>query len=159
MQQLVHGEILVLRHDHCARFRSPRTNSRIRGPLQTEVSYVFSLVASRFQLARERRRELGVDEEAQSGGPQDGVVVLPGGKLQHCGDVFGFEVWVVCENLLARSASSKEIEHVLHADAQATNARTAPADVWAHCNAVERAHRSIVARLRLVIRSPALEGP
>ncbi len=84
MQQLVHGEILLLRHDHCARFRSPRTNPGIRGPLQTEVSCVFSLVASRFQLARERLRELGVDEETQSGGPQDGVVVLPGGKLQHC---------------------------------------------------------------------------
>lgn len=109
-----------------------------------------SLVASRFQLARERRRELGVDEEAQSGGPQDGVVALPGGKLQHCGDVFGFEVWVVCENLFARSAGSQEVEHVLHADAQATNARTAPADVWAHRNTVERAHRSIVARLRLL---------
>ena len=156
VQQLVHGEILVLRHDHCARFRSPCTNPRIRGPLQTEVSYVFSLVALRFQLARERRRELGVDEEAQSRAPQDRVVVLPGGKLQHCGDVFGFEVWVVCENLLARSAGSKEVEHVLHADAQATNARTAPADVWAYRNAVERAHGSIVARLRLVVRSPAL---
>src|SRR5690606_33424943 len=118
----------------------------------TEVSYVFSVVASRFQLARERRRELGVDEESQSGGPQDGVVVLPGGKLQHCGDVFGFEVWVVCENLFARSAGSKEVEHVLHADAQPTNARTAAADVWAHRNAVERAHRFIVARLRLLGR-------
>jgi hypothetical protein len=49
-----------LRHGYYARFRSPRTNPRIPGPLQTEVSDVFTLVASRFQLARERRRELGV---------------------------------------------------------------------------------------------------
>ena len=34
-----------LRHGYYARFRSPRTNPRIRGPLQTEVSYVFGVVA------------------------------------------------------------------------------------------------------------------
>jgi hypothetical protein len=44
-QQLVHGEILLLPHAHYARFRSPRTNPRIRGALQTEVSYVFGVVA------------------------------------------------------------------------------------------------------------------
>jgi hypothetical protein len=85
VRQLVHSEVLVLGHNDCARFRSPRTNLRVRGSLQTEIGYVFSYVASRFQLARECRRELGVDEKAQSRAPQDGVVVLPGGKLQHCG--------------------------------------------------------------------------
>jgi hypothetical protein len=45
VQHLVHREILVLRHDHCARFHSPRTNSTIRGALQPEVSYVFSVAA------------------------------------------------------------------------------------------------------------------
>ncbi len=55
-------------------------------------SYVFSPLASRLQLARERRRELRVDEKAQSSAPQDGVVVLPGGELQHCGDVLGFKI-------------------------------------------------------------------
>ena len=110
-------------------------------------SYVFSPLASRLQLARERRRELRVDEKAQSSAPQDGVVVLPGGELQHCGDILRFEVWIIRENLLARSTGSKQVEHILHADAQATNARTAPADLWAHRDAVERAHTRIVARL------------
>ncbi len=77
-------------------------------------SYVFSPLASRLQLARERRRELRVDEKAQSSAPQDGVVVLPGGELQHCGDVLGFEIWVIRENLLARGTGRKEVEHILH---------------------------------------------
>ena len=155
MQQFVHGEILVHGHNHCARLRSPRTNLRIRGSHQTEIGYVFGLVASRFQLARERGRELGVDEKAQSRAPQDGVVVLPGGELQHCGDVLGFEVGIIRENFLARRTGGKEIEDILHTDAQATNARTTPADLRAHRNAVERAHTRIVARLSLIALAPA----
>lgn len=83
------------------------------------------------------------------------MVVLPGGELQHCGDVLGFEVRIVRENLLPRHTRGKEVEDILHPDAQATNARTAPADLWAHCDAVERAQTAVVARLDLIALAPA----
>lgn len=68
----MHGEVLILGHNHCARFRSPGTNPRIWGSLRTKLRDMFSLMAARFQLARERGRELGIDEKAQSRAPQDG---------------------------------------------------------------------------------------
>jgi hypothetical protein len=46
-----------------------------------------SVVAARVDEARERRRELGVNEKAQSCAPQDRVIVLLGRKLQDRDDV------------------------------------------------------------------------
>lgn len=146
VQEEVDDEVLVLRDDHRARFRSPRTNLRIRSPLQTEISDMFGLVAARLDVARQRWWKLGVYEKAQSRAPQDEVVVLLGRKLQDRGDVLGFEVGIVREDLFTRGAGSEKVEQVLHADAKASDARTATANVGTHCDPVERAHIGIVAR-------------
>jgi hypothetical protein len=56
-------------------------------------------VAERFNLPSKPRRELSVDEEAQSGAPQHRVIVLAGSELKDGRDVFGFEVGIVGEDL------------------------------------------------------------
>lgn len=150
VQEEVNDEVLVLCDDHRARFRSPRTNARIGSPLQPEIGDMLSPVAARLDVARQRWWELGVYEKAQSRAPQDRVVVLLGRKLQNRGDVLGFEVGIVRQDLFTRGASSEEVEHVLHTDAKTSNAWTAPANVGTYCDPVERAHTRIVARLSLI---------
>ena len=89
-------------------------------------------------------RELSVDEEAQSSVPKDRMIVLSGRELQDRGDVVGLEIGIVRENLLAGSTGGEEIEDILHADAEAANTRTPPADIRTDRNPVDRAHTSIV---------------
>src|SRR3989442_4129577 len=60
------------------------------------------------------------------------VIVLLGGEFQDCRDVVGFEIRIVRQDLVPRGAGSEEIEYVLHADAEATNARTAAAHIGTH---------------------------
>jgi len=150
VQDVVHREVLVLGHDHGVGFRSPRADPRIRSPLQRQISHVFSLVATRFNVARKRRRELSVDEKAQSCAPQDRVIVLLGRELQDRGDVLRFKVGIIRQDLFTRGAGSEQVEHVLHADAQTANARTASANVGTDGDPIERIHTDIVARLGLV---------
>ena len=44
----------------------------------------------------QRRRQLGVDEEAHLRAPQDGVIVLAGRELEHGRNVLRLEVRIVC---------------------------------------------------------------
>jgi hypothetical protein len=158
MQEDVDGKILVLRDDHRTRFCSLRTNPRIRRLLQSEISDMFGLVATRLDEARERRRELSVDEKAQSYAPQDGVIVLLGRELQDRGDVLGFKVGIIRQDLFSRGAGGEQLEHVLHADTKTSNAGTAPAHVGIHGDSVERAHPRIVARRDLTNAAQRLTG-
>lgn len=79
-------------------------------------------VAQCFEPASQRRRELGVDQKPQLGAPQDGVIVLPRRKLQDRRDVVGLQIRVVLEDLFAGRAGQK-VEHILHADAKAPDAK------------------------------------
>jgi hypothetical protein len=97
-------------------------------------------VAERLNSPRERRWQLSVDQKAQSCAPQDRVIVLAGGEFQYCRDVFRFEVRVIGEDFFAAGAGGQKVEHVLHPDAEAANARAATTDVCAHRDSVNRAH-------------------
>lgn len=103
------------------------------------------VMAERWNLSCERRRKLGVYENAQSRAPQDGVIVLLGGELQDRGDVLGFKVGIIRQNLFARGASSEEVQDVLYADPQSTNGRATTAHIRIHCDPIKRAHGKIVA--------------
>src|SRR5262245_38617707 len=107
------------------------------------------MVAEGSNLSSERRRELSVDEKAQSCAPQDGMIVLSRGELQDRRDVFRFQVWVVREDLLVRRTGGEKVQHVFHTDAQTTDAGPAAADVPRHGDAIHRTHVcSRAARLR-----------
>lgn len=45
------------------------------------------------------------------------MVTLAGGEFQRCRNVFGLQVGVILDNLIARSAGSKQIQNILDADA------------------------------------------
>src|SRR5207244_5124629 len=66
--------------------------------------------------------------------------VLAGGEFQYCRDVFIFEVRIIGEDLFPGRTGGQKIEHVLHPDAEAANARAATTDVCAHRDSVNRAH-------------------
>jgi hypothetical protein len=70
-------------------------------------------MAERCDLSCEGRRKLGVYEKAQSRAPQDGVIVLLGGELQDRGDILGFKVGIIPQNLFARGAGSEQVQDVL----------------------------------------------
>ena len=58
---------------------------------------------------------------------QDRVIALTRGEFQSSGDVRRFKKRIVRENLVVRRARRQQVEHVLDADAQASNAGTPPA--------------------------------
>src|SRR5262249_44631575 len=96
-----------------------------------------------------RRRELSVDEKAQSCAPQDGMVVLTRGKLQDGRDVFRLEVRIVREDFFVRRTGGEKVQHVFHTDAQTRDPRPAAADIPRHGDAIHRTHScSRTARLR-----------
>jgi hypothetical protein len=97
-------------------------------------------MAEHFNPPRECRRELSVDEKAQSCAPEDGVIVLAGGEFEYRGYIFGFEIGIVGEDLFPRRPGGQEIEHVLHTNAKATNGRAATADIRIHRDSVYSAH-------------------
>ena len=103
---------------------------------EATIGNVFGDVAKRFNSSCESRRELSVDEEAQSCAPQHRVIVLLGRELQDRGDIVGLEVGVVGQDLLARGTSSKEIQHIFDADAKTANARTPAANTRVHGDSV-----------------------
>ena len=74
--------------------------------------------------------ECRVDEEAQSCAPQHGAIVLARREFQDGRDVFGFEVGIIGQDLFPSRASGQEIEHILHTNAKAANARATAANVW-----------------------------
>jgi hypothetical protein len=112
------------------------------------------VMAERFNLSCERRRKLGVYEKAQSCAPQDWVIVLLGRELQDRGDVLGFEVGIVRQNLFARGARSEQVQNVLHSNPELTNARTATADIETYSDPIEGAHRAFVAPPATDARAP-----
>jgi hypothetical protein len=81
MKEAPDGEVLALRHDD----RPGRGH-----------------VSPRLQPARQRRRQLRVDEGTHLGGPENRMVVLSGGELQDSRDVLVLEVGVIGEDLVAR---------------------------------------------------------
>ena len=124
--------------------RGARANLIIGCLLRAMVSHMFRRMAERFNSSCECRRELSVDEKPQSCAPQHGVIVLLRGELQDRGDVVGLEIGIVRQDLFAGGAGSQEIEHVLDADTQTANARTAATNVGTHRDALDRAHTMIV---------------
>ena len=103
------------------------------------------VMAERCDLSCERGRKLGVYEKAQSRAPQDGVIVLLGGELQDRGDVLGFKVGIIRQNLFARGARSEQVQDVLHADPQPANGRATTAHITIYCDPIKCAHGDIVA--------------
>src|SRR5204863_9418278 len=73
--------------------------------------------------------------------PEDGVVALPRGELEHGGDVIGFEIGIVGENLGSIRPGRQEIQHIFHTNAHATDGRPAAADMRVDGNAVDLGHR------------------
>ena len=104
----MHREVLVLGHDHRSRVRGGGANVIIRGPAEAEIEDVLSAVAKRFESARHRRRELGFYEKAQSCAPQDRMIALLGRELQDRGDILGFEVGVIRQDLFARPPAASK---------------------------------------------------
>jgi len=144
VQETVDGEVFALRDDHGSHIRGARANLIIGCLLRAMVSHMFRRMAERFNSSCECRRELSVDEKPQSCAPQHGVIVLLRGELQDRGDVVGLEIGIVRQDLFAGGAGSQEIEHVLDADTQTANARTAATNVGTHRDALDRAHTMIV---------------
>ena len=73
---------------------------------------------------------------------QDGMIVLPCGELQDCGDVVCFEIRIVRQDLFPRRTRSEELEHVLHTDAEAPNTRAATAHIRRHRDSIQGTHIS-----------------
>ena len=51
------------------------------------------------------------------------MVALPRGELEHGGDVIGFEIGIVGENLGSIRPGRQEIQHIFHTNAHATDGR------------------------------------
>jgi len=103
---------------------------------------VLRSVAQRFEPTGQGRRELGVDQQPQLGAPQDRVVVLKRRKLQDRRDVVGLQIVVVLEDLVASCTGGQEVEHILHPDAKAPDARTPAAYSRVDGNPVNRGRPS-----------------
>ena len=110
---------------------------------QATISHVLSNVTERFDLSGERRWQLRVDQEAQSGAPQHRMIVLTSGELEDCSDVPVFQVLVVSENLLSRGAGRQKVEDILDTNAQPADARTTAADVGIYGDSINGAHVSV----------------
>ena len=147
MHDAVDCKVLVLRDDHRRGLSGVPANPIVAGRGETDVKHMLGIMAERLNSSGESRRELSVDEKAQSRASQNRMIVLLGGKLKNRGDVVGFEIGVVCEDLFPRGAGSKEIKHILHADAQTANTRAAATDVRTHRDSIDQAHGPILARL------------
>ena len=91
-------------------------------------------------LSRGRGWQLSVDERAQSCAPHDRVIALTRGKLENRCDVVGLEIRIISEDLLACGAGGEQVQHVLHTDAQAANARATAAHIRSHRDSFYRAH-------------------
>jgi len=72
--------------------------------------------------------------------PAARVIVLARREFQDGRDVFGFEVRIIGQDLFPSRASGQEIEHILHTNAKAANARATAANVWTDRDSVNRAH-------------------
>ena len=133
-------EVFILCDDHCSVFCGVSANLFVRSLFEPAIGYVLGIVAERLNSSCESRRELSVDEEAQSCAPQHRVIVLLRGELQNRGDVVGLEIGIIREDLLARRARGEQIENVFDTDPKAADARTATAHLRVHRDSVHRAH-------------------
>ena len=77
---------------------------------------------------------------------QDRVIGLARGVLQGCGDVFVFEVWKVVQNLGPRIACRQQVQDILHADSQASDAGTATADIGIEGYSINMCHLKPIGR-------------
>ena len=145
MQNSVNREVLVLGDDHRSGLYSVGTNLAVRGLRKSTISHVLGNVSERFNSSCERWRKLSVDEEAQSCAPQHGMIVLLGREFQDRGDIVGFEIGIVRQDLFARGSGGEQIEHVLHTDAETANARAAATDIGTHRDSIDHTHSGIVA--------------
>ena len=68
------------------------------------------------------------------------MIVLACGERQHRCDVVRLQVGVVGEDLLVGRTRRQEVENVLHANAQATNAGAPTAHLWIDGNSIDCAH-------------------
>ena len=64
------------------------------------------------QVFNESRRQLRIDEKAQSRGSDDAVIAGAGSISERCGDVFVGKIGEVCENLHPTCAVGKHVEYV-----------------------------------------------
>jgi DNA-binding MarR family transcriptional regulator len=140
LQHLTHHEVLILRHDDCVGARRVASDLLVRCGCKATFRDVLRCVAVRLDAARERRRELRVDEEAQLHVPQDWMIALTGREFEDRGDVGRFEIRVVAQDFFARRARGEQVEHVFHADAESADARAATADVRTHRDSFDGAH-------------------
>jgi hypothetical protein len=140
VQKPVNGEVLILGDDDGFGACCVLADCAVGGGRKPTIGYVFSDVAECLNPSRERRRQLRVDEEAQSGAPQNRVVVLAGGEFQHCRDVFGFEVGIVGQDLFPRRTGREKVEDILHTNAESPKAGAATAHIRIHRDSLYGAH-------------------
>ena len=93
---------------------------------------------------------------------QHQMIALARSVLQHSGNVVGFKVRIVRDDFFAIGTRSKQIQHVTHANAQATNARATTALLWIGGDAAQEVwawarHKSIMCRLSLDCRGHGCE--
>ena len=65
------------------------------------------------------------------------MIALARSVLKHGGDVVGFKIRIVRDDFVATGTGSKQIQHVTHADAHATNARATTALLRVERDAVQ----------------------
>jgi hypothetical protein len=98
-------------------------------------------MSKRRQMMRQQGRQLDVDEEAHSLGRLDqGMIALACAVLKSRSNVPVLQIRIVPQNIRPRRTSSKHIENVRNANAQAANARTAAIDIGVRSYAVQFAH-------------------
>jgi 5-methylcytosine-specific restriction endonuclease McrA len=124
----VNDEILVLCDDDGATRRGIVSDQLVGGYQQATIRHVLGIVTQGLKTPRERRRELRIHQEAQSDAPQDGMIILPRGELQHGRNVLGFEIGIVREDFVCGRTGSQQVEHVLDPDAKPANAWATAAD-------------------------------
>jgi hypothetical protein len=125
------GKVLVLGDQNGTVFEGISPDGGIVGIPQVDSGDMFGLVAMGGEQPRECGRQLGIDEEAR-GLPRDkdGMIRFGGGIFQTRADILRLEIGIVLQNLGFLDPCGKKVQHVLHPDAHASDARPTAALVW-----------------------------
>jgi hypothetical protein len=87
MQNFAKNEVLIFCDDHGACIDRVPADGGVRRRPESAVRYVLSGVAEGRDSAGKRRRQLRVDEKAQSCAPENRMIVLPGREFEDGCDV------------------------------------------------------------------------
>ena len=119
-------KILILGDDDSIVFQGVIPDGGGGGFKQVNVHQMIRNVLVFAKQASQGGRKLGIDDEPHcSRGDQHRMVSFSSGIFQACGDVIGFQIGVIFQNLLSGDPGGQQIQHILDPDAQAPN--TGPA--------------------------------